>query len=194
MNEYLFRLINDLGKEYTLFNPIVVFIAEYMVIILAIAVFTFWLTRVNKNRIMVICGIFTFVIAEIFGKIAGKIHSNHQPFAELSNVNQLIEKAVDNSFPSDHTILFFSFCVTFCLYRGARGFFWVLLAFLVGVSRIWVGVHYPADIMAGAIISICTAIIVIRVVPKLSIIQKGLGIYEKAESYILPIKKDNYPG
>jgi undecaprenyl-diphosphatase len=79
MNEYLFRLINDLGKEYTLFNPIVVFIAEYMVIFLAIAVFTFWFTRVNKYRIMVICGIFTFVIAEIFGKIAGKIHSNHQP-------------------------------------------------------------------------------------------------------------------
>jgi undecaprenyl-diphosphatase len=194
MNEYLFRLINELGKEYTLFNPIVVFIAEYMVIFLAIAVFTFWFTRLYKNRIMVICGIFTFVTAEVFGKIAGKIHSNHQPFAELSNVNQLIEKAVDNSFPSDHTILFFSFCVTFCLYRGARGFFWVLLAFLVGLSRIWVGVHYPADIMAGAIISICTAIIVIRVVPKLSIIQKGLGIYEKAESYIIPIKKDNYPG
>jgi undecaprenyl-diphosphatase len=194
MNEHLFRLINDLGKENTLFNPIVVFIAEYMVIFLAIVVLVFWFTRVNKNRIMVICGLITFVIAEIFGKIAGKIHSNHQPFAELSNVNQLIEKAVDNSFPSDHTILFFSFCVTFWIFRDARGFIWILLALLVGISRIWVGVHYPADIMVGALISICTAIIVIRVVPNLSIIQKLLGIYEKAESYILPIKKDNYPG
>jgi undecaprenyl-diphosphatase len=194
MNEHLFRLINNLGKEYTILNPGVVFIAEYMVIFLAIAVLVFWFTRVNKNRIMVICGSITFVIAEIFGKIAGKIHSNHQPFAELSNVNQLIEKAVDNSFPSDHTILFFSFCLTFWIFRGARGFIWILLALLVGISRIWVGVHYPADIMAGTIISICTAIIVIRVVPKLSIIQKVLGIYEKAESYILPIKKDNYPG
>lgn len=194
MNEHLFRLINNLGKEYTILNPGVVFIAEDMVIFLAIVVLTFWFTRINKNRIMVICGSITFVIAEILGKIAGKIHSNHQPFAELSNVNQLIEKAVDNSFPSDHTILFFSFCVTFCLYRGARGFFWVLLAVLVGVSRIWVGVHYPGDIMVGAIISIGTAIIVSRVVPKLSVVQRLLGIYEKAESYILPIKKDNYPG
>jgi undecaprenyl-diphosphatase len=194
MNEYLFRLINNLGKEYTILNPGVVFIAEYMVIFLVIAVLTFWITRVNKNRIMMICGSITFVIAEILGKIAGNIHSNLQPFAELSSVNQLIEKAVDNSFPSDHTILFFSFCVTFWIFRGARGFIWILLALLVGISRIWVGVHYPADIMVGAIISICTAIIVCRVVPKLSIIQRLLGIYEKGESYIFPIKKDNYPG
>ena len=194
MNENIFRIINDLGKEYKAINPAAIFIAEYMVIILATAVLIFWFTRVNQNRIMVICGSITFVMAEIIGKIAGKVHSNHQPFAELSNVNQLVEKAVDNSFPSDHTILFFSFCVTFWVFRGPRGFIWILLALLVGISRIWVGVHYPADIMVGIIISICTAFIIIRVVPKLSIIQKLLGIYEKAESYILPIKKDNYPG
>jgi undecaprenyl-diphosphatase len=194
MNENLFRLINDLGKQFTIVNPAVVFIAEYTVIFLAVAVLIFWFTRVNQNRIMVICGSFTFVIAEIFGKIAGKLHSNHQPFAELSNVNQLVEKAVDNSFPSDHTILFFSFCMTFWLFRGGKGAIWILLALLVGISRIWVGVHYPADILVGAIISIVTAFMVFRVVPKLSIVQKSLGIYEKGESYILPLKKDNYHG
>jgi undecaprenyl-diphosphatase len=194
MNENLFRLINDLGKQHTFFNPVFVFIAEYMVVLLALAVFTFWFTRINRNRIMVICGSITFVIAEIVGKAVGNIHSNHQPFAELSNVNQLIEKAVDNSFPSDHSILFFSFCMTFLLFRGAKGIIWVLLAFLVGISRIWVGVHYPADILAGAIISILTAFIVFRVIPKLGMIQKLLGMYEKGESYILPLKKDNYHG
>lgn len=160
MNENLFRLINDLGKEYTTATPAVVFMAEYTVIFLAVAVLIFWFTRVNRYRIMVICGFLTFVIAEIFGKLAGKIHSNHQPFAELPNVNQLIEKAVDNSFPSDHTILFFSFCMTFWLFRGAKGAIWILLALLVGIPRIWVGVHYPADILVGAMISIVTALIV----------------------------------
>jgi undecaprenyl-diphosphatase len=194
VNENLFRLINDLGKEHTSFNPVFIFIAEYMVFFLALAVITFWFTRVYKNRIMVICGSITFFIAEVFGKIAGKIHSNHQPFAELSNVNQLIEKTVDNSFPSDHTILFFSFCVTFCMFRGARGSFWIILAILVGISRIWVGVHYPADILVGAMISMGTAFIVFRIIPKLNIIQILLGLYVKGESYFLPLKKDNYQG
>jgi undecaprenyl-diphosphatase len=194
MNEYLFRLINDLGKQHTFINPIFIFIAEYMVIFLALAVITFWFTRVKQNRIMIICGSITFVIAEIMGKLAGKIHSNNQPFAELSNVNQLIEKAVDNSFPSDHTILFFSFCMTFWLFRGGKGFLWILLAVLVGISRIWVGVHYPADIAVGAIISIISAFMVFRLVPKLGMTQKLLGMYERGESSILSLKKDNYHG
>lgn len=194
MNENIFRLINDLGKHYTFFNPVFIYIAEYLVIGLALVVISFWFTRVNKNRIMVICGCITFVIAEIFGKIVGKIHSNYQPFAELSNVNQLIDKAVDNSFPSDHTIMFFSFCMTFWLFRGARGFIWILLAILVGISRIWVGVHYPADIAVGAMISIGSAYLVFLIVPKLSMFQKLLGIYEKGESYILPFNKDNNHG
>jgi undecaprenyl-diphosphatase len=194
MNENLFRLINDLGKQHTFYNPIFVFIAEYMGIFLALAVVTFWFTRVKQNRIMIICSSITFVIAEIIGKLAGKIHSNNQPFAELSNVNQLIEKAVDNSFPSDHTILFFSFCMTFWLFRGGKGFFWILLAFLVGISRIWVGVHYPADIMVGAVISIISALLVFRVVPKMIMTQKLLGMYEKGESAFRLLKKDNYNG
>lgn len=188
ININLFRMINDIGKQQTYLNPALVFIAEYMVFILAFAVIIFWFTRINKNRIMVICGTITFVFAEIIGKVAGKIHSNNQPFAELSNVNKLIEKAVDNSFPSDHTILFFSFCVTFCLFSKKWGYIWVVLAFLVGISRVWVGVHYPADVIVGAFISTVSALIVYTVVPKLNFIKKLLGIYEKGERYILPTK------
>lgn len=194
MNEKLFRIINDLGKDYSIFNPTFVFIAEYMVIFLALLILTFWCTRKYQNRIMVICGSITFCMAEIVGKIAGRIHSNYQPFAELSNVNKLIEKAVDNSFPSDHTILFFSFCVTFWLFKGVKGSIWFLLAVLVGISRIWVGVHYPADILVGATISAVIAVMVFLVVPKLSFVQRWLEFYVKGESYFFPFKKDNSHG
>lgn len=190
LNINLFRSINDLGKQYTFLNSSMIFIAEYMVYFLAIVVITIWFIRSKRNRMMVLCATITFIIAEIIGKIAGKLHSNYQPFAELSNVNKLISKAVDNSFPSDHTILFFSFCVSFWLFRKGLWFLWVVLSFIVGISRIWVGVHYPADVIGGAFISIISATIVYYIFPKLKSTQKLLGIYEKCEQLILsPLSK-----
>lgn len=184
-NIYFFRLINDLGKQYPHFNSSIVFFAEYMVYFLALSVIYFWFRRNENNRMMVICASFTFIVAEVIGKIAGKFHSNYQPFAELPNVNQLIEKAVDNSFPSDHTILFFSFCMTFWLFKKRSGLPWLLLAITVGISRIWVGVHYPADVVVGAVISLSSAIVIYFIVPKLTFINNALEFYEKIERYVL---------
>jgi len=175
MNSTLFRMINNLGKQYTDLNPFFVFIAEYMIFFLVLAVLLFLFSRRNKNRIMVICAFITLVISDLFAKIAGQFHSNNQPFAELPNVNRLVEKAVNNSFPSDHTIIFFSFCITFWLFKRGWGILWVILAVLVGISRIWVGVHYPADVLVGAIISIVSATIVYKIVLKLSLTKKFLG-------------------
>ncbi|MEX6701786.1 undecaprenyl-diphosphatase [Peribacillus frigoritolerans] len=185
MNSNLFRMINNLGKQYTDLNPFFVFIAEYMIFFLALAVLMFLFSRSNKNRIMVICAFIALVISEILAKIAGQFHSNYQPFAELPNVNKLVEKAVNNSFPSDHTIIFFSFCITFWLFKRGWGFLWGILAVLVGISRIWVGVHYPADVLVGAIISIVSAMIVYKIVLKLSLTKKFLRNQGVGEQSIL---------
>jgi len=189
-NINLFRMVNDVGKQYPYLNPAMVFIAEYMVFFLVLCVILIWLTRNKQSRMMIVCATITFVFAEIIGKIVSIFHSNNQPFAELTNVNKLIEKAVDNSFPSDHTILFFSFCISFWLFRKGWWFLWVILASLVGISRIWVGVHYPADVLVGAIISIISSSIVYLIVPKLSLTQKLLVGYSKCEQSVLyPLTK-----
>jgi undecaprenyl-diphosphatase len=188
MNVDLFRTINDLGKEYTYLNNFFIFMAEYMVFVLAFIALIFWFTRREENRMMIISATISFILAEMMGKIAGTLHSNNQPFAELSNVNKLIEKAVDNSFPSDHTILFFAFCMTFFMYQKRWRYIWIMLALVVGISRIWVGVHYPADVIVGAIISIFSTFIASFIVSRLNIIRKLLWLYEKGEQQILPTR------
>lgn len=71
MNTNVFRMINDLGKQYDYLNPSAIFIAEYMVFLLALAVIVIWFTRNEQSRMMVVCGMITFVIAEMMGKMAG---------------------------------------------------------------------------------------------------------------------------
>lgn len=184
-----FRLINDLGKDYDFLNPSFVFIAEYLVYFLALSVLLFWFTRNNKNRLMVISGGITFIVAEVVGKLIGQLHYNIQPFAYLEDVNKLIEKTVGNSFPSDHTILFFSFCITFFLFKTKFRYLWLMLALLVAVSRIWVGVHYPLDVTVGALISTIFALIIFFTIPNFSLTKNFLLRYEKIENRLLPSKR-----
>ncbi|OAO24044.1 undecaprenyl-diphosphatase [Mammaliicoccus lentus] len=185
INIELFRMFNDLGKEVMFLNPIMIFFAKYMKYFLLFGIIMYWFTRKRENRIMIISSMFAFVVAEVFGAIAGAIHSNNQPFAELSNVNQLIGHAIDNSFPSDHAIEFFSICITFLLFKKNLRYVWLAIAILVSISRVWVGVHYPADILVGAILGIIGAALCYWIIPQLNVIKKLLDIYEQGEDYVL---------
>ncbi|SDK48032.1 undecaprenyl-diphosphatase, partial [Aneurinibacillus migulanus] len=64
-----FRLINDLGKQYSYLNPVIVFLAEYMLYFLCLSIVVYWFTRTNKNRMMVIQAVIAFILAEILGKM-----------------------------------------------------------------------------------------------------------------------------
>ncbi|HDR7768067.1 MULTISPECIES: undecaprenyl-diphosphatase [Bacillus cereus group] len=184
----IFRAINDLGKQYSFLNPAIVFLAEYMVYILALIILTYWFIGSRKSRMMVIQAMVAFVIAEVIGKIAGKFHLNYQPFVVLPHVNKLVDHAVDNSFPSDHTILFFSICFSFWLVRKKTGWLWLILALCIAISRIWVGVHYPFDVAVGALIGCSSAVFSHWLVPKLSLIRQLLTQYERVEKHVLPSK------
>ncbi|CAH2714480.1 Undecaprenyl-diphosphatase BcrC [Neobacillus rhizosphaerae] len=189
VNIDIFRSINDLGKEYNFLNPIAIFMADYMLYVLALGMLVYWFTRTNKNRMMVLQGGLAFILAEVLGKIAGTLYYHHQPFAELPNVNKLIEHSIDNAFPSDHSILFFSICFSFWLVRRKEGWMWLIFACIVGISRIWVGVHYPGDVLAGALIGMGSALFTYWLVPKLSFIKTALVKYEKVEQSLLPIRE-----
>ncbi|PGX89802.1 undecaprenyl-diphosphatase [Bacillus cereus] len=188
LNIDTFRAINDLGKQYSSLNSTMVFLAEYMVYFLGLIIIIYWFTQSRKNKMMIIQAMVAFVTAEIIGKLAGKFHLNYQPFAVLPDVNKLVDHAVDNSFPSDHTILFFSICFSFWLVRKKTGSLLLTLAFCVAISRIWVGVHYPFDVVTGALIGIISALFSYWLTPKITFIKQLLNLYEKIEQNVIPSK------
>lgn len=182
----LFRFINDLGKQYDSLNPVVIGIAEYTLYVLGAGLLVYWFTRSRANRMMVIQAGCAFVFAELLGKAAGMLYEHLQPFAVLPDVSLLIEHEIDNSFPSDHTIFFFSMCMSFLLVRKKEGWLWLALACCVALSRIWVGVHYPIDVAVGALFGTLSAVMMHVMIPKLAFIKSLLAQYEKIEQRIWP--------
>lgn len=159
INSSLFRLINDLGFQIPALNPVFIFIAEYFLYLLIIVLIYYLFKDNGKHRVMVLAAVVSCLLAVILGKIAGQFHYNIQPFATLDNVNQLIDKEVNNSFPSDHTILSFTICMMLFLF-DKRKFYFLFIGVLVAVSRVWVGVHYPFDVVTSIVLSIVAALIV----------------------------------
>jgi undecaprenyl-diphosphatase len=59
-----------------------------------------------------------------------------------------------NSFPSDHAALFFALATLICINNRRLGAFAFLWAALTSSARIYLGYHYPTDILGGAALGI----------------------------------------
>lgn len=67
-------------------------------------------------------------------------------------------KYLQNSFPSGHTLRIFSLTTAIALLLPRKKYIPLILAVLVGLSRVVVGKHYPADVIFGCFIGITCAI------------------------------------
>lgn len=98
--------------------------------------------------------IFSVLINNVFLKnVVGRI----RPYEIIENLELLtimgIKKATDASFPSGHTGASIAAAVAYIKYLPKK--FWIpglVLAILISLSRLYIGIHYPTDVIAGAII------------------------------------------
>ena len=83
-----------------------------------------------------------------------------RPFAEIEGLLVMIPPPTSGSFPSGHTCS--SFAAAYAYTRGfpKYGAWSYIPAVLIGVSRIYVGVHYPSDVFAGAVLGTVSAAVV----------------------------------
>lgn len=73
-----------------------------------------------------------------------------RPFDMIEGLIPLVERPRDFSFPSGHSASSFAAAVVFLKKLPRWGGLWMLLlAALIGISRLYVGVHYPSDVLAG---------------------------------------------
>lgn len=84
------------------------------------------------------------------------IHRGRPYDAGLTNL--IIDKSADFAFPSDHATAVSAIAAAFLLSNlPGRGLLFLLGAFLVCVSRVYVGTHYVSDVLGGAAIGALAA-------------------------------------
>lgn len=75
-----------------------------------------------------------------------------RPFKTIPSLHVLISLPTDYSFPSGHAALTMALATAVYMYRKRLGELLFAFAFVVGLARIYVGVHYPLDVGVGFLI------------------------------------------
>lgn len=158
----IFQQINGLAGRFVCLDFLGVFFAEYLVYILG--GLTVWLFRKNLRRIFwafLAAVLARFVVAELIRLFWFR----PRPFIE-NHVNLLVKMADKSSFPSGHASICFALSFVVYHYNKKAGIFFFVASFLVSIARVFVGVHWPADILGGAAVGIFCGWLMVKISQK----------------------------
>jgi membrane-associated phospholipid phosphatase len=153
----LFFSVNQ-GMRNGFFDLIMPFVTTYAkFIFLPLVLWTFLKEGRSAWRPLFIA-LISIAIADGTGHVFKDLVARIRPCNALENVHLLTGCGGSFSMPSSHASNAFAFAMVFWLLRkSAISAFYVFVAGVIAFSRVYVGVHYPFDIMAGALLGVAAA-------------------------------------
>ena len=108
----------------------------------------------KKTRMLGVLSLLSLILSFIINNMLLKnLVGRIRPFNMIPNLHALITQPTDFSFPSGHTASSFSVAGTIFLYGYRKyGIMALILATAIGFSRLYLGVHYPSDVLFGAVL------------------------------------------
>jgi undecaprenyl-diphosphatase len=161
MNQNLFILIHNLSGRFFGLDELGIFLASYYTYVLVIIALALPLAYKSwRTSLLFYCEIFLAGILSrgIFTEIIRFFYNHPRPFAVL-NFTPLIPES-GNSFPSGHTAFLFAIALIIYFWKPKWGWFFFISGLLVGLARIYVGVHWPFDILGGIVIGLLSGFII----------------------------------
>jgi undecaprenyl-diphosphatase len=159
----LFRAVND-QTGIAFFDALFIFLTKFNQswgIAALASVFIFIRRKWEGLTVLLLCVVAIAIADQTASHLFKPLIQRTRPCFELADVHLLINQPRSFSFASSHaantaavaTILFFFFAKSTLL---DKSFVWVMsgYALMVGLSRIYVGVHYPSDVMGGFLIGV----------------------------------------
>lgn len=160
MDFKIFRALNQFTEKVRFIDVFMIFISQKLRFLYALILIILWCRDNHHKRITLYAGISAFLTWLVTYFIKLFFFKPRPYLIEKVNLLAPVPSKNNSSFPSKHTTLAFALSTSILLYKHSLGRFMSLCSFLAGFSRIWMGQHYPSDIIGSALIGSFIAICV----------------------------------
>lgn len=176
MDTRIFELIHGWAGQYKILDLVGIFLADYLGYILLIVFIVLIFLEKNWRRRLyqLFLGLLSIILTRgVIVEVIRFFYESPRPYITLV-FKPLIDLEISNSFPSGHVSAFLALATAILLFNRSTplttsrkwGYCFFVGAILIGLARIFVGVHWPTDILGGIVVGILGALIVWKFLPK----------------------------
>ncbi len=141
---------------------LVVFLASFLIWLMFAGLVVLWFIDGRIKKEQAFHALVSTLIAWGAASMIKALYPTERPFELLGFMPITMTIPMDGSFPSEHAAASWSLATSIWLHNKTTGTLFILAAIGVSAGRILSGVHFPWDVVVGAIIGIATSALFVK--------------------------------
>ena len=169
IDQKIFNLIHSLSGHYKILDLLGIFLAQYLPYLLIIGFAILLLLEKNWRRRLYqlfLVSLSVLLARGLAVEVIRFFYQKQRPYIALA-FRPLIDLDFSYAFPSGHAAIFFALAMATFFFRKSWSYYFFAGAFLISLARVYVGVHWPLDVLGGAVVGIISAFVVWKILPQI---------------------------
>lgn len=150
INQDLFFKIHNISNQNSFLDGLMIFGADYLIFLCFLVTIYLAVKKNVAEKKALLLILLSFGVGFVLVKTIGALIYEPRPYVTY-NLTALSSFAPNDSFPSDHITIMTILASAYSYYKSKYTVFFIVALIIIGFSRIYVGVHYPGDILGGII-------------------------------------------
>lgn len=162
MDVIFFRFIHSLSGQLYLLDSLAIFLAKYLpyFLVLAALIFVFRVKPFKEKVFVFVTLALSIILSKgIITEVIRFLYDRPRPFEVLGFEPLFL--GMNPSFPSGHAAFFFALSIALFFFNRKVGWWFLGFSALNSLARIFVGIHWPSDILGGVVVAFVSFLIVI---------------------------------